>query len=310
MQPTLYSIVLAAGRGRRLSPVTGAIPKQFWAPPGARTLLEQTLERMADFVPPSRLVTVVDQSQREYATAIAARTPLGCVAVQAGDCGTAAGVLRGLAELPARGDDLVVVTPSDHGIERPKVFSSGLTDAISAVQSHRAEIVLLAVQPTSPAGDFGWILPSFAPGRGEHRFGRVRAFVEKPPPMLAAALFADGGVWNTMVFVARVSSLIDLYRESVPALAKVFADAAEQGVDRSRQFLAEAYAHLQPTDFSRDVLAPSSDLHVYVWPDTVGWTDLGTPDRLNDWLNVHRGKKMVAASAGSERRRRSLSRGA
>jgi mannose-1-phosphate guanylyltransferase len=46
-----WTIVLAAGSGRRLARITGGIPKQFWSPPGGTTLLEQTLRRMAPLAP-------------------------------------------------------------------------------------------------------------------------------------------------------------------------------------------------------------------------------------------------------------------
>jgi hypothetical protein len=36
-------------------------------------------------------------------------------------------------------------------------------------------------------------------------------------------------------------------------------------------------------DFSRDILARARGLAVSLWPASLGWADLGTPDRLRDW---------------------------
>src|SRR5262245_1885648 len=151
MAGQLWSVVLAAGSGRRLAAVTGGVPKQFWALRGGRTLLEHTIDRMLPLVTLPRIVTVVDASQHEYTAAIGARTPLGRVALQAGDRGTALGVLRGLVEMGSDDDDIVIVTPSDHGIARPRIYHLGLREAAWEVQSSGAAIVLMAVEPTSAA---------------------------------------------------------------------------------------------------------------------------------------------------------------
>jgi choline kinase len=38
MVKNAWTIILAAGAGRRLSSVTGGVPKQFWRMPGCRSL--------------------------------------------------------------------------------------------------------------------------------------------------------------------------------------------------------------------------------------------------------------------------------
>src|SRR5690348_5704087 len=98
----LWSIVLAAGRGTRLSSLTGGVPKQFWSPRGDRSLLEETLARVSPLVPRDRVVTVVDRSHRRYVALLEARAAVGPVAYQPGDLGTAAGVLFGLHEVARR----------------------------------------------------------------------------------------------------------------------------------------------------------------------------------------------------------------
>src|SRR5690606_25631162 len=53
------TIVLAAGEGRRLARLTGGIPKQFWRPPGERTLLEGTVDRFAPLAARTRRALVI-----------------------------------------------------------------------------------------------------------------------------------------------------------------------------------------------------------------------------------------------------------
>jgi hypothetical protein len=58
--------------------------------------------------------------------------------------------------------------------------------------------------------------------------------------------------------------------------------------------LRRAYAMMPPCDFSREILAGARDLAVVRWPAAVGWTDLGTPERVAEWLR--RGPGLAAAA--------------
>jgi mannose-1-phosphate guanylyltransferase/mannose-6-phosphate isomerase len=167
------------------------------------------------------------------------------------------------------------------------------------VQSGRAGIVLLAVEPTSPAGDLGWILPATIKSGLSGRIERVRQFVEKPPPALAAQLFAQGGLWNTMILVARVSRLLELYRTRLPALSNAFDQARSLPVSRRGLFLSACYPQLPSADLSHDLLAKTKDLYIYRLPEAVGWTDLGTPARLQEWLQRPREAGSTLGLAGA-----------
>ena len=115
----------------------------------------------------------------------------------------------------------------------------------------------------------------------------VKRFAEKPSAARAEALFGAGALWNTMVLVAKASALVDLYRTHLPGWAEVFARYQRLPLARRQKFLEEKYTALPSADFSRDILTPAEGLAVYAWPSGIGWTDLGTPERLARWLNAH-----------------------
>jgi hypothetical protein len=70
-------------------------------------------------------------------------------------------------------------------------------------------------------------------------------------------------------------------------MAAVFDRARRLPRARRPAFLEDAYVGLPAADFSHDVLTPAVGLRLYTWPDTLGWTDLGTPARLTAWLDAH-----------------------
>jgi mannose-1-phosphate guanylyltransferase len=297
MASPLWSVILAAGRGSRLASVTGGVPKQFWSPHGERTLLEETVDRLSPLTSPARMVTVIDRSHQRYVDSFAGRTRLGHVVRQPADRGTAAGVMIGLVEVLARDAEAVVlVTPSDHGVARPREFRTGVGRAAELIALGRADVVLLAVEPTTPVGDYGWIVPLPTRKQPAPDCHRVAGFVEKPPLDLAQRLFMLGAFWSTMIVVARAAALLDLYRRHLPALFDLGQIALEVDPGEREALLVLLYRDLTPADFSRDLIASSAGLLVYVWPSFMGWTDLGTPHRLETWLKRQQGDSAASVA--------------
>ena len=278
----IWSIVLAAGAGRRLAGLTGDVPKQFFRPSARESLLGMTLARMAPLTSPDRTVIIVDESHRQLLAEceIPQHTK---VLFQPADRGTATGVLMALMPVLAEApEDVVVLTPSDHAVADIAAFRHGLMDAIRFARQEKA-VTLFGVDSSEASPDLGWIIPD----NRDAPLARVAGFVEKPDRALAERLHSVGAVWNTMVVVARAAAVRSLYEDVLPELATVFNTALRLDDNDARErFLARTYPTLPPRDFSRDLLERARPLFVYTWPATIGWSDLGTPERFNHWLKA------------------------
>ena len=277
----IVTLVLAAGAGRRLASVTGGVPKQFWRGSAALSLLDETIDRFAPVAPPADTVVVVDAGHRPHLATGGMTRAVGRVVLQPADRGTAAGVLLGLGAVADLDEQaMVAITPADHGVADRAAFTQTVAEAVR--HAHRARrIVLVGATATGPSQDYGWILPG--EGRADG-FRSVAGFVEKPPADLAERLLAAGAVWNTMVVVGPIAALMDLAREHVPDVSRLF-DAARARPARERSaFLESSYPSVPVRDFSRDMLTPGRGLDVCMLPPSAGWTDLGTPARLFAWL--------------------------
>ena len=141
-----------------------------------------------------------------------------------------------------------------------------------------ARIVLFGAVPDDFDADYGWITPG-----STETLAPVVGFVEKPLAKTARALFATGSVWNTMVLVARVADLMDLFRTSLPDLCDALIGAPFTAHPQIGHEPALDYYSVPAADFSRDVLSAATGLSVYAWPASMRWSDLGTPDRLMAW---------------------------
>jgi mannose-1-phosphate guanylyltransferase len=255
-------------------------PKQYCAFGGARTLLQETIARVVPLAPPDRITVVVQESHLGMANEQIAPTAGATVLAQPRDCGTGVGLLRALVHVLGRDPRaLVLVCPSDHGVRDPAAFRRGIAAASCA--SELASAVLIGVEADKPRTDYGWIVPGteVAPG-----VRRVAEFVEKPGPAEAEALAARGGLFSTMVLVARARALLGLFERTRPGLVALLEAVAALPAPAQALHLRRAYALAASCDLSRDILGPAGDLAVHCWPAEVGWTDLGTPERLAEWL--------------------------
>ncbi len=279
----IWGLVLAGGDGTRLAAVArdaeGApAPKQYCALAGDETLFARTVDRLSRLVPRRRLLAVVAERHRPHWLREAALLPEANWIVQPANRGTAAGILLPLLAIAERDPDArVVVSPSDHHVGDERALAGAIAEALSALERPLDRVLLLGIPPDAPDGELGWILPRPS---GAGATLAVERFVEKPGAERARALAAAGGVWNSFLMVARVRTLIDLFRTRRPELLAALESAFVRAEPERGAALAALYAELPQADFSRDVLeGAEARLGVVVAPPC-GWTDLGTPERL------------------------------
>jgi mannose-1-phosphate guanylyltransferase len=280
-----HSIILAAGEGRRLAQLTRRLhgddrPKQFAVIKGERSLLQETLRRMATVSRPDQMTVIVAAEQAAMAREqLVAHEGLDLV-LQPRNRGTGPGVLLPLARVLARAPGAsVVITPSDHHFQRPERFLGRLSYARAAAETSPAGVCLLAVDAELASSDLGWVVPGAAlPARPGANV--IDAFIEKPDAATARRLLGRGALWNTFVMVGRAESLWALAARQLPSQLRLFEGyRAALGTDREEASLQRIYDLLDPADFSADVLAPARGLAV-VSVGGCGWSDWGTAERI------------------------------
>jgi len=288
---SLWAIVLAGGQGTRLSPLVSRIhadgrPKQFAVLTGSRSLLRQTLDRVAISVTPERTVVVTTETHSPYFASEFSgpgAPRVGKVLVQSQDRGTAAGILLPTQWIAWRDPEATVaIFPSDHFVANDTAFMRHVASLAAVVERHPGRIVLVAATPDSVETGYGWIEPGVELERTVG--GGIRTvdrFVEKPSPEAARACLARGGLWNTFVMVAKVSAILEAGWSALPHLMErlyqIRPSAEREGEARA---IAQAYAGASSADFSRVVLTPSVGRLAVSQLPPVSWSDWGTPERV------------------------------
>ena len=230
LKSSLWGIVLAGGEGVRLKEfvrerVGTDAPKQFCAFVGTRTMLERTVRRAGLLIPRERLVVIGTLHHGPYMFRSLGNKPPGSVLLQPANRDTAPGILFPLVHILKRDPDaLVALCPSDHFVLPGRRLMRAVSQAADYLQRSRSDSpIVLAAEATYPETEYGWIAPG-VPVTSESggSIFRVNRFVEKPSRRVAGRMLKDGWLWNTMVVVARATSLLELFRSTVPNLVACF----------------------------------------------------------------------------------------
>ncbi len=290
----LWGLVLAAGDGTRLQRYIERmkgerLPKQFVNFIGQRSMLEHTFQRAEKLIPPEKILTIVGKHHLQH---VEVRRQLSSrdkdtVIVQPANKETGPGILLPLMHLYKRCPEAIVsVFPSDHFILEEDRFMAHVDLAAQAVARNPARIVLLAMEAQAPEVEYGYVVPWEDGGEiNLHGTRRVARFVEKPGKHMAQDLFDSGALWNTMIMVFKVKTLLQMIQDVCPSIHRQFVHILDAiGTDDEQRTIDEVYRALEPINFSKGFLEKISK----VYPQTISvlpvlqvfWSDWGSPQRL------------------------------
>jgi mannose-1-phosphate guanylyltransferase len=292
-----WGIVLSGGNGTRLRDMVyrkraDYLPKQYLNFIGERSMLEQTLHRAEKLIPAEKLLIVAAKEHlqfNEVRRQLAAR-PRECVVVQPENKDTGPGILFPLMHLYKRDPAAIVaVFPADHFVVEEDLFMQHVEGAFRVVDSDGSRIMLLAMEPSEPEPEYGYILPGEASDNPEINGRTVEMFVEKPSAEAAKMMMRKGALWNTLVFVAACKTLLQAIERATPELFRCFEPIQEAiGTADEQRVIDRVYQKLAPVNFSKHILESLAHVNrknLRVLPvRRVTWQDWGSSDRLSETL--------------------------
>lgn len=260
-QRKILPVILCGGEGRRLAPLSSADkPKQFHALVHEDlTLLQQTILRVADdryFAPPILFGNFRHEAHIKEQIGAIQGNP-SAIFLEPMMRNTAAPVLLAALHGHEQCFQYILVLPSDHCIRNVQAFSHDI--GIAAKGGNM--ISYFGIVPGRPYSGYGYIQDT----------AKGIVFHEKPEVEKAAALIAEGALWNSGIFLLHVPIFLEAAAHIMPDLL---------GALSSDGF--KAYSRIPAISFDKAFCENVSSGHLY----TAGfdWADLGSWDAL-DALN-------------------------
>ncbi len=273
----LYAVIMAGGSGTRFWPASRhKRPKQLLSLTGNRSLLQQTVDRLAPLAGPERVLVVTG---RAHAEAVAEQLPqLPEANILAEPVGRNTAAACGLAAAWAARQDpeaVCLVLPADHLIIDEKLFCATLERAARLAQAQQV-LVTLGLTPRFAATGFGYIETGEVEDEAPPAVSRVAAFHEKPDaPTAEQYLAGNRHLWNSGMFAWRAGVFLAELERHLPELAQGLAGLApELEGPELHQALERVYPGLPAISVDHGVLEKSANLRV-VKAD-FGWSDVGS----------------------------------
>ena len=310
----LHAVVMAGGSGTRFWPQSRrALPKQLLPLTGAETMIQNTVARVADWIPSERTWIV---TQADQAAEISEQLPnlaRGQILVEPSGRNTAPCIGLAAIYLLARDPDAtMLVMPADHVVRPAAEFRETVKHAVTLFEKRPDALVLIGVPATNPSTAFGYI------ERGEP-FGdapgvsQVASFREKPDRTIAQQYVDSGSFyWNSGIFVWRAQRILGALAEFEPELHRRLMTIRDAlGTLQWEHVLAREFEAIKAISIDHAVLERSRDAVVieapFEWDDVGSWQALprllGTDDAGNTVDGVHCGvetRGCVIRSVGGE----------
>ena len=274
-----YAVILCGGSGTRLWPLSRTLrPKQLLALNGEQTLLQQTAQRLAHRVEPSRLFTVTHEDHKfEVKGQLAELFPQAVANVLAEPCArnTLPAIAWATYQIFQQDKDAIIgVFASDHAIDNEAAFLSAWQTAEQVAEQDY--LVLLGITPHEPATGYGYIKPKdLIPIEGLLSVHEVEQFVEKPNIEKAKQFVSDGYLWNSGMFVFKASTFMRMLQKYQPVIY-------QQTCMINPQNLAETYAQFPSLsmDYGLAEELVKHEEKLAVVPVDMAWSDLGSWDSI------------------------------
>ncbi|WP_291285074.1 mannose-1-phosphate guanylyltransferase [Flavobacterium sp.] len=269
---SIIHVILTGGVGSRLWPLSRkSQPKQYLEIFENKSLFEMTVKRNSHLA--NRVMVVGNVDNYHLSGKVMDKTKTSYInIVEATPRNTAAAIA--FAAFASDPDDILIVTPSDHIIEKMEDYNKAINEAV--VKAKEGFIVTFGIIPTKPETGYGYI---------ESRGDEVISFREKPNETTAKNFIARGNfLWNSGMFCFKAGVLLEELKQYQP---DVF-EKSKAVWEVNKEGFLDLNLSLEIPSISIDYAVMERSKKIKVVPAAFSWSDLGSFESVYDYL-VSRG---------------------
>lgn len=281
---------MAGGSGTRFWPRSRvAKPKQYLSLFGDQSLIQESVQRFANFIPEESIFVVSAKSQQTVLESQTVNLPKSNLIFEPVGKNTLPAI--GLAALFIAEKDangVMIVSPSDHLIQNNQLFQQCIESA-ALIAEQKDGIVTIGITPKYPATGYGYVQTANEIQIGQSiRSFAVSRFVEKPNVEVATGYLKQGGFfWNSGIFVFKVSVFLNAVQQFAPALyADLLRIKAEMGTENFETTLDQIYRQVESISIDYGILEKASNVFLvqgdFVWNDLGSWEEVYKYDQRKD----------------------------
>lgn len=271
-----YALILAGGRGTRFWPRSRKrSAKQVLRFTGERTLIQQTVDRLAPIVPPERVWIITNDYLRETIAKQLPEVPKGQIIAEPAQRNTAPAIALVAQILQQMDPDAILgVFPADHVIQKPARYLRLVRPAFEAARKGR--ICVLGIQPRWPETGYGYIEFPHGVTSGGKTPLKVERFTEKPNLEAAKEFVAAGTYyWNAGMFFWRASVYLDEMRRHLPETAERLSQLPSFASRAFKKKLAQIFPDCENVSVDVGIIEKSDKVYGIAC-DEFGWNDVGS----------------------------------
>lgn len=302
-----YCLIMAGGSGTRFWPRSLVKkPKQYLSLFGDQSLIQETVQRFANFIPEVSIYVVSAKSQQDVLEEQTTNLPKENLIFEPVGKNTLPAI--GLAALfiaEKDPDGIMIVSPSDHLIQNDELFRQTIESA-AQIAEEKNGIVTIGITPKHPATGYGYVKTAEEVKIGQLiKSFAVNKFVEKPNLEVATGYLQTGGFfWNSGIFIFKVSVFLDAVEKYSPALfADLMRIKEHIGTADYDEALDRIYREVQSISVDYGILEKAENVFLvqgdFVWNDLGSWEEVYKYDKKDENGNAVTGESILLDTKNS-----------
>jgi mannose-1-phosphate guanylyltransferase len=278
-----YVCLLAGGTGTRLWPRSRVkTPKQFASIFGRLTLFQQTVKRVRDVVPVSRIFVITNKKYKKDIQKQVPLIPSKNIIAEPEKKNTAMAMGVAAAWIHKKDPEAVVINlATDHLIQKPKRYLQVLKYAAkTAFNSNK--LVAVGIVPQFPHTGLGYIhFGKKISTSSQSPIYEMKGFTEKPDLATAKRfLKTKKYLWNANNYVYQTKAILSEFKAHAPGIYRHIYDVYQAlGTANQSSVLKKAYKNVEEN--SIDYAISEKTKEMVVIPGDFGWNDIG------DWKVIY-----------------------
>jgi mannose-1-phosphate guanylyltransferase len=293
----IYGVIMAGGKGERFWPISReARPKQLLTITSEKTMLQETIDRVIDFIPLPRIKIVTGQGLSEkLLEAIDYLDESNLITEPTGKSTCMAIGLAAAHLYREDRDAMMVVLSCDHAI-RPEEALLEILKVGCRVAADKDYLITIGITPTRAETGYGYIEQA----ERYDRFGgvsiyKIKKFTEKPDRLVAQQYYYDRRhLWNSGMFIWSAKAILDAIHKFQPEMAKLLDDyTATIGTPDELEARINCYEKCQKVSIDVAILENAENVLVIkgdlMWDDIGSWRALERLNIMNNDNNVIHG---------------------